>query len=564
MPKKPKQSFKETPKYVGDFETTSDSEDRARVWASGMYNIDTKDFEYGTSMEWTMNFWFNHPGIYYYHNLKFDGGYILPYLFNHGFTHIKDGYLKPRQFKTIISDMGQFYCIEIMLKGRTHIKIYDSYKIITLSVSDMGKAFNLPERKGEIDYNLPRPIGYKLTPNEIDYLRRDCTIVGTALKYMFDHGLTKWTQGSNAYGFLKKEFDDSFRNYFPVLPKEIDNAIRKAYRGGFTYVAERALNRDIGPGLVYDKNSMYPTHMRYSAMPWGDPVYFTGRYTYDKNYPLFVQCFTCEFELKEGYLPTIQDKTGKFGFLQTEYLKSSKGNEITMTLTNLDLEIFYEHYNVINPVFHYGFKFMQSYTLFSNFVDYWYEVKEKAKKDGNFALAQIAKIMLNSCYGKFGTNPERAQMVPYMGLDSKVHYDRLPTETIDGEYIPVAAFITAWARYDIITQAQKLYDRFLYADTDSLHLEGLEKPDTLKIDKYELGAWDCETIFNKARYIRQKTYMEVTDTETILKCAGLPHDLRKYVTWDNFYPGLELFGKLVHTTVINGVLLKPTTFKIKP
>lgn len=371
------------------------------------------------------------------------------------------------------------------------------------------------------------------------------------------------TQGSNAYSRLKNTFKD-FRKVFPEFSFEMDKEIRQAYKGGFCYVSPLAQNRDIGPGLVYDKNSMYPSHMHSSPLPYGHPKLFDGLYRYDPLYPLSIQMFSASFSLKPGYLPTVQDKSGLSRFKATEYITDSEG-PMVLCMTNLDLELFMNHYNVTDFQAFRGWKFQASSSLFTEYVDYWYDVKEKAAKEGNGSMKQIAKIMLNAAYGKFATNPERVSKYPVLGDDQIVHY-KLDENVkyVKAEYVPVAAFITAWARYDIINHAQRLYDRFLYADTDSLHLEGSTPPAGLELDPYKLGAWDCETKFLKARYIRPKTYLEVDESgKNIVKCAGLPHDMHSLITWDNFHPGLELFGKLTHHTVVNGVILKPGPFKIK-
>ena len=58
--------------------------------------------------------------------LKFDGEFIISYLFNHGYEHIKDRKEKrDKTFTTLISDMGLFYSIEIYyeVKGRKVKKI---------------------------------------------------------------------------------------------------------------------------------------------------------------------------------------------------------------------------------------------------------------------------------------------------------------------------------------------------------------------------------------------------------------------------------------------------------
>ena len=61
-------------------------------------------------------------------------------------------------------------------------------------------------------------------------------------------------------------------------------------------------------GVVLDVNSLYPSCMRYCPLPYGEPIFFTGKYKKDKTYTLYVQSLTCKFELKENKIPTIQVK----------------------------------------------------------------------------------------------------------------------------------------------------------------------------------------------------------------------------------------------------------------
>lgn len=102
--------------------------------------------------------------ILYFHNLKFDGEFIMYYLLKNGYKWVKDKKEKENKtFTTIISDMGQFYSIEIYfnIKDKKHINkvtIYDSLKILNFSVEQIAKDFDLPIRKLKIDYNEYREI----------------------------------------------------------------------------------------------------------------------------------------------------------------------------------------------------------------------------------------------------------------------------------------------------------------------------------------------------------------------------------------------------------------------
>ena len=151
------------------------------------------------------------------------------------------------------------------------------------------------------------------------------------------------------------------------------------------------------------------------------------------------------------------------------------------------------------------------------------------------------------------------------GIDEKgkVIYQMSEKEERTPVYLPVGAFITAWARDYTIRAAQANYVRFLYADTDSLHLLGTELPDNLRIDPYELGAWKHELTFKRAKYIRAKSYVEETEEKLKITCAGLPKSSYEYVTFDNFEKGAEYQGKRTKKRVAGGVILVDTTFKIK-
>ena len=73
-------------------------------------------------------------------------------------------------------------------------------------------------------------------------------------------------------------------------------------------------------------------------------------------------------------------------------------------------------------------------------------------------------------------------------------------------YTPLGVFITAWARDKTIRAAAANHDRFLYADTDSLHLLGTTPPDNLEIHSTRLGAWKIEGTFDRGIFVRAKQY----------------------------------------------------------
>jgi len=555
-----------------DFETVNNIDD-CRVWLWGIMEIgNTANFKWGKSIDSFME----HVKscevnlTIYFHNLKFDGTFIMCWLFEHGFTHQTDyKKMEGEQFSTLISDTGQFYSMDICFykfgKKKHTVKLLDSLKILPFSVKEIAKAFSLPVAKGEIDYNKNREVGYEPTAEELEYQRIDVEIVARAIEILQAENLQKMTVGSNAlYDYKQIVTPKKFEKWFPV--PDYDSDIRQSYKGGFTYVKPSIAGKDIGEGIVLDVNSLYPSVMAFRNLPYGDPIYYIGQCTPDKTYNMYIQQIRCQFRLKPRHIPCIALKNLQFAPLQ--YLTYSAGEDVVLTLTNVDLELFFKHYNVYNIEYIAGWKFKSTVGLFADYIDKWHTRKIEAKQTGNKAQATIAKLMLNSLYGKFSTNPKVRSKIPYYEKGA-IKYEQGEESEREPVYLPVGTFITSWARFTCISAAQKLYDRFLYADTDSLHLRGLEIPNCIEVHPSKLGAWKHEYTFSKARYLHAKCYVEFgkepgDDKEALkITVAGLPSRCYEGVTWDNFKPGAEYGGKLQHKNVAGGIVLGETEFTIK-
>ena len=574
-------------KFTADFETTTKEND-CRVWAYALCEIgNPSNFMYGNSMEDFMEWCGDRCHNYelYFHNLKFDGCYIISWLLSHGYTWIGDK--KDRDdltFTTLITGMGQFYCITIYFQAhnKKHVNkivIKDSLKILNFSVEKIAQDFNLPIQKLHIDYDAERPVGHKLTEDEVAYIRNDVEIMSRALEIMFSEGLTKMTIASDALNDFKMRIN--FNRFFPVLPLEIDEDIRRSYKGGFTYLNPIYQGLDIGAGYVLDKNSMYPSKMVKELLPVGWPIFFEERYEYDRTHPLYIQRLTCAFKLKKGKIPSIQLKNNP-SFRANEYIESSNGQMVTLTLCNPDLELFLENYDVEDIVWQGGWKFRGIRGIFKDYVEYWTEKKIQAKKDHNGAKYVISKLMLNSLYGRFGLNPLSRTKRPFL-LDGVLKFALNDMEERKPVYVAMAAFITAYARRDIIESSELIreyslkhygFDAYVYSDTDSIHclmklpdLRAMRKE--LDIDDYKLGAWKIESSFCRAKFLRQKCYIEEGEDGLNVTVAGLPKRLGKYVNFENFEIGFTTEGmqidehKLSYKQVKGGVLLIDTDFTIK-
>ena len=229
-----------------------------------------------------------------------------------------------------------------------------------------------------------------------------------------------------------------------------------------------------------------------------------------------------------------------------------------MSCTNVDLALWKEHYDLDILAYNGGWLFHGVTGLFTEYIDKWMEVK--ANNDGG--LRALAKLMLNSLYGKFATNPNVTPKIPV--FDDENNVVKLVTgaeETRDPVYTAMGVFITAYARDVTIRAAQEHYDVFAYADTDSLHLLIDEDPEGLDVDPNKLGAWKREYAFESALFVRAKAYIEkLFDGTHVTHVAGLPDRIADQLTIDDFVGGLRFTGKLQPKRVPGGIVLVDVGF----
>ena len=290
-------------------------------------------------------------------------------------------------------------------------------------------------------------------------------------------------------------------------------------------------------------------------MPSGRPVFHDGGpHAGDE---LFITNITFTARLKPNSIPCIQVKKS-MSFKPTEY-QSVIDVPVTLSCTNVDLEMWQKHYDMEILSYNGTFSFDCLHGAFNQYVDKWGNVK----KTSVGGMRTIAKLFLNSLYGKFATNTDVTGKYPVLE-DGTVKLKLGSTEERKPVYTPVGVFITAYARQTTIGAAMSNYDRFAYADTDSIHLIGTDDPDGITVDPTELGAWKREGIFTEAVYVRAKQYSErLNDGSVSTHIAGLPKSLASQITPEDLLTDHTWRGKLIPMKVPGGTVLKETTFNFK-
>lgn len=591
--------------YVGDFENTTGG-DSTYVYGAGFMSLEDTDVTICNNIDEAMKYLSQIPSkscVYFHNFASYDGWIILDWLLNHGYVYSTDKNIRKR-FTGIITDDRQIYQLKVRLNNKHAIEFRDTCKLVAGKLDRIGKNFKCPTAKlvGTIDYDKPRCVGYVMDDVEVEYLKHDVMLLKEILeKILTMNGLSNFlTAGSFAFNelkhclyqdthglsdnemdakrltkYYKKDLQDNYRAIFPEIPQGIDKRIRKAYRGGYCINWSDGEVYD-GHGVVLDFNSLFASVMVDKPYPYGIPRYFDSKHGIPTCDCFIIHILT-RFKLKEGCLPFIQIKGSPF-YVENEYIREQVDDEVDLWLTSVDYKLFHDMYNVLYEEVIEGYEFSSCDSLFNNFVTSHYAMKANAPDK---TTRQVAKIILNSAYGKFGTRIERFTGEPYINGDTVGLHLVASTDMPSATYIPVACFVTAYGREKTIRSAVKVIEHLRYIDTDSLHLVDITLDEVKKIfniDDKALGALACESEFDQGRWVRQKTYVErniIEDGQTLsephisIKACGLTDEGKEeLLTHDDLFMeftfGLTVKGcKLMKHTVQGGCNLHRVDFNIR-
>ena len=550
--------------FTADFETTTEKfykeNGYTKVWLWAIANSEGHMIAHGENIDSFMNYCRTSiPNtIIYFHNLKFDGSYILSYLLSLKVPYKDKIYARDNvSYNTLISEEGQYYQITWHPHAQCTIIFQDSLKLLPFKVKTIAEDFNLPIKKGIIDYD-----DYTVNEETLSYIQNDVEIVALALKEIKALGMNYMTTASCAYNNFINEFQ-FVNSYFPVLDKEFLEKYRLAYRGGRCMVSPYYEGKILHNVNRYDINSMYPYVMSSQYMPIGNPIKITERNTY--KFELYE--IEVKFKLKPYHLPCLLKKNTMYG--EGSYYTES--NEVErICISNIDFDLLVKHYDIECLIFIEMWGFNTTNCLFNNYINKWYKIKQENKG----AKRLVAKLMLNSLYGKFGSRCVGKSKVPYLDEDGILSFKNTEEQEMKHYYLPIAIAITSYA-HKLIDDAicNTGIDNFVYCDTDSVHTIGTLDDDM--IDNKELGKFKFEACEIISRYVRQKTYCygEVIDNEIQynIVCAGLNDDAKEYAIQtygDNiikvFEQGFRVENKkLMPQMVKGGTILVTTSFEVR-
>ena len=511
--------------------------------------------------------------LVYAHNLSgFDGIFLMKHLLKHG-------EITPLVFN------GKIMSIRFKSKCNQTIIFKDSYLMLPLGLRKLCHAFSVKSSKGYFPFLLSNIFYNDILPKielwtgipqteydllvakftgrvwnfkeeSIKYCKLDCEGLYEVLTQFNFLIYNKFKVNMTSCVTLPALAMKIYKTHF--MPKDsifqilgsIESDIRESYTGGavdvYTPHNKVGVLKNILKKLYYyDVNSLYPTVMAKCLMPMGKPIEFTGNIL--RFEPDAFGFFYCKIT-SPTYLehPILQRR-----------IKTSEGIRTIAGLGTWEGFIFSEEMrNAIN----YGYQFevirgyqFQKGNLFKNYVETMYSLRLQYQKDEPMNL--IAKLLMNSLYGKFGMKLEMNRVDIYdistdEGKDIFKEVLNLYGETIsdyvkiddnlliirdslaDVRYdeqldmyhgmdvnIAIASAITGNARIYMSQFKNNPRLTLYYSDTDSVVIDEI-LPDLLVGS--ELGQLKLEHIVERAVFLAPKVYGLVTDKgDQIIKVKGV-------------------------------------------
>ena len=643
-----------------------------------------------------------------FHNLAFDGQFIISGLQQLGFECIHDNFdfennkaiknnikvgknvkecdMVDKSYKLSVRK-GQWYELsiywidDIKIKNKVYrvqrqIRCYDSFKVITTSLENAVKSYTgitTPDKKGW-DYSKHYDRDIPFTKKELSYIKFD-SLAYLCLMYevRVRQGITKKTASGYAFLQFKSQIFEELEKFFETgeitadymasndcqnlynyykstgnckafvnqvfssvlmqdYPLTVYKDLFQSYKGGYTafnkWIYEQAIKDGKKYGITFDYNSLYPSVMSETEKlsqligsdvlyPFGSPLRGYGNYENNPHYqsgeyPCAIAKITIfDFKIKDNHVPTLRTSEYPVRVDTREYLTENvdkNGNKFTITTWKTDKEIadIKERYECKILVKYY-YLFKGTKDIFKSFINKHYLAKQTSKG----VKRNVAKLILNSTYGKFGTN--LMSTIDYPIIDNgKIKIEHIrdefeePVEDYSTENynVAIASFITTYARLALFKVVDLLLEKGfspVYQDTDSIHLLFKDMKELKEMVKLliDLDVIDinntgdrlllkCEGLFTEGKYLGAKKYVEninknltikeVLECQTIEEleikirqeqkleyyCAGLStKDLIKY--YDCFeicknpkeIKQLWEQGKLYYEPLVNGVIVNP-------
>lgn len=455
---------------------------------------------------------------------------------------------------TVIPVQGRILKLSIRLRGLVEKKtkgegwtLIDTYALLPNKLEAIGQAFckDIPEAQ-KIKFDLHK---HEDDPAWEEYNQRDCVVLLTALyrfRALVEHlgGSVGLTAASTAMNLFRRKYQKKpiVRNaHFPECDGHCHNPdclidecrlcpdperrkchgclhdfIRGGFFGGRTEIFQMRASRV----LYFDVNSSYPTSML-EPMPVGEAMHKPAGLPLSSIRALgsvFIGFIECVIHVPENtYLPALpyrwtnpESKDQKLIFpVGTMYgvwdwVEIEQAIKMGAKLIDVGRSVWFKRERVFVKMIRDLYAYRQKACRVCG-LDVKKGLCQCEEKTWDPAMDELAKLMMNSSFGKFGTNPIREKFLFLTEDDEIPEFAIIPPRRADNQNAPfpiqhfleedyiipqISAHITALSRVLLLKGLQSVLRRkgeIVYSDTDSAVV-------TLPIEPCggELGEWKLE------------------------------------------------------------------------
>lgn len=501
--------------------------------------------------------------VYAHFGGKFDFAFVLNHVFFH--THHKIEGMIPRGSGLLcfdlIVEMGNSGGVSKRKKKKpTFCKITfrDSSAMLPFGLKSITKNFGVESPKMDWDHAWTLPF---MTAPMTVYNRMDCLGLHQSIcKYQAWPLIKRAGQASTIAGQAMRVLRTKMQVEISSLTPRIDEFVRRAYFGGRVEIFKPLFT---GPGLIRcaDVNSLYPTVMRNPPRVGDIPQEYPAKFKYFtfEYEPDSLGFYEAEVEVSDSmYVPPLgvvwpimnsahpgrapKSKfvfpTGRFkGYWSTLELEYARSLGVKILKTGQ------------GAIFEGGGNF------FKRYVDDLYEIRETTERESVDNV--LAKLLLNSCYGRFGLKVAREGLVFDEGQEGvselesgaddagfvlreagiQVRLMREPKMLETFNNVAVSAWVTSASRVFMHRHYRKIERELFYTDTDSLFTTADFE------DEKGLGGMKIEYERKGACFLLPKTYItqgsEEDPSYRKITMKGFDKQKTKNFTLDDFMTALE-------------------------
>jgi len=453
---------------------------------------------------------------------KFDLLFILQALFkDKDFTDI-----------AIIPRGSSILSVDFIYKNIKH-SFRDSAALMPFGLKSLSENFSVDTIKGDWDHSKTK--GYSKGLSK--YLQADCKSLYQCIEKFYAWPLIQksgpaYTTASQAMKVFRTFLKEEISN----LPSLATDFCRESYLGGRTEIF-KPFYKGKAPLYEYDCNSIYPYVMANNVYPID-----TGYKTFSRDKSK-LGIYEASVSIDgDFYLPCL-------GILRdSKYIFPTGNFKGFWTSAELD----YAESLGYRIKIHRGHEFKTKKYLFKDYVDSLYSIRESSPK--NSVSNILAKLLMNSLYGRFGMNLDRENITlnlkegnkEYLSLKvggRNVQLFTEPTKLNSFTHTAIASFVTSYARIHMHKTMFKIRDFIYYTDTDSIFTTSELSTGN------RLGDFKLEHVYDSACFLLPKTYIATSKTKTKIAMKGFDKKKIQSFTFEDFSQAFE--GDLKRMKVTN-------------